>query len=126
MILAYGATLRPPPDLAGKWELTGLHGTREMNIDQSGRFVLLETSGWKADLKMESDFDGKSSIKLSGSTGSATFQKIGIGESCTLLLEAPIAAISGKYEARRTVWTQPDDYPRQRRFPLTINLHASH
>jgi hypothetical protein len=104
VILSFGSTLRPPMDLAGKWEITSANGTEEMNIEQSGRFLNVVTPRWTGDLKVDSQSTDSAKVSLSGSGASASFEGMNLDDTCTIRFQGPIA---GTYQARRTVRAHP-------------------
>ncbi len=84
-ILAYGSTLRAPPDLAGEWELTaeGNDAAKVLRatIEQSGRFARLRISGRqpyelempRADVRAVGEMPG-APIRLAGNGASVVLE----------------------------------------------------
>jgi hypothetical protein len=108
LILSLGSTLLPPTDLAGKWELTGPDGPTDLTVQQSGKFVDLAMTGWKADLKISQDANqnpisqqsatGKGEIVLVGNGQTVSFENLGITDQCTIRFGGSKAAV---YQAHR-------------------------
>jgi hypothetical protein len=103
LILAMGSTLVPPTDLGGKWELTSASATRDLSVEQSGKFVDLVMGNWSASLKIEEDggqnSNGQNAIFMSGKGERVTFDGLGINEQCTIHFDG---SMTGVYQAHRT------------------------
>jgi hypothetical protein len=101
-ILALGATLVPPKDIAGKWELEGPNGSQDLSVEQSGKFIDLAMGSWTASLKIDADggsnSKGKNSVVMVGNQQSVRFEGLGINDKCTIRFDG---AFSGVYEAHR-------------------------
>jgi hypothetical protein len=107
LILSMGATLLPPTDLAGKWELAGPDGTQELSVEQSGKFVDLAMNGWTANLKIKHDGIqnpmleprvavagvAKGGIVMNGSGETVTFDDLTPNDACTIRFEGKVAGI---------------------------------
>jgi hypothetical protein len=108
LILAMGSTLMPPTDLAGKWELKNPSGTRDLSVEQSGKFVNVVMGSWASSLKVKHDGNQnpignqspaqQNSIVLAGNGESVTFENLGIDDTCTIRFKG---AVKGDYEAHR-------------------------
>jgi hypothetical protein len=130
-VLAIGAGLEPPQDLAGKWQLSagtppnGLPNSLsawgpEMQIEQSGRFFQIFTEhGPKLDLKLTED-DGKR-VVLDGTRYKLTFSGPNQDEK-RLLVEGPQG---GDWTARRVTRKYPSDVqPRPTTKPVAATQAA--
>jgi hypothetical protein len=114
-ILAYGATLQAPPDLAGEWDLipeearqANGHRPVHATIDQSGRFVRLKVAGKPAiDLRIVSDTSpeqvnatgGAQVIRLTSPDGDARFESTAAPDVYRVSLSSPQAEAT-RYTAR--------------------------
>jgi len=102
LILAMGSTLITPTDLAGKWELTGDEGPRELWVEQSGKFVNLVMGSWAANLEIQKDGNRNptqpSGILMSGKGQSVTFEGLGVNDQCTIRFSG---SMTSTYQARR-------------------------
>ncbi len=102
VIFSIGATLVPPPDLAGKWELTSADKTRQLFVEQSGRFINLSMEGWSANLKIRRDDKGdvsrEGNIVMVGDGQTVTFNTAQTTDRCTIRFDG---TFSGIYQAHR-------------------------
>jgi hypothetical protein len=104
LILAMGSTLIPPTDLGGKWELSGASGSKNLSVEQSGKFVDLAMGNWTASLKIDEDANqsskGKNAIVMTGKGQRVAFEGLGIDDLCSIKFDGPM---SGVYQAHRIV-----------------------
>src|SRR3954470_7568365 len=113
-ILAFGSTLRAPPDLAGDWifapEGDPRQETLHATIEQSGKFVRCRIGNVSYDLRLRGGHDAAVSgdrIVLEGDGAGLTFQKTPALDVYRLFLKTPQLG-SRRFSAR----IQQRFYPR--------------
>jgi|SRR6476469_5590850 hypothetical protein len=101
-VLVFGSTLRPPPDLAGEWELLPESDPRaetlKATLEQSGRFVRFRIrDDATLDLRMTERVPlkpgaaaSRTSIRLAGKNGvAADFEATPVNDVYRLTLDSP-------------------------------------